>query len=194
MHTIDKEKAMRDAIEDLKKVDLFPGRRFVPGAGSLDADLMFIGEAPGKKEDETGLPFVGAAGKFLDEMLASIGLKRDDIYISNMVKQRPPDNRDPSPEEIAAHWPIVQRQVAIINPKIVILLGRHAMYQFLPNVGTISQIHGKPFRRKDGRVYLPLYHPAAALYNGGMRQTLIEDFQKIPAIIKKVTEKQKEEA
>lgn len=188
MSTTDKATAMAEAIEDLKKIDLFPGRTFVPGAGSLDADIMFIGEAPGKKEDETGLPFVGAAGKFLDEMLASIGLQRDDIYISNMVKQRPPDNRDPSPEEIAAHWPIVQRQVTIVNPKIVALLGRHAMYHFLPGIGTISQIHGKPFRRQDGRVYLPLYHPAAALYNGGMRQTLIEDFKKIPAIIKKVTE------
>lgn len=189
MSKIDKEKAMAEAIEDLKKIDLFPGRTFVPGAGNLDADLMFIGEAPGKKEDETGLPFVGAAGKFLDEMLASIGLKREDIYISNVVKQRPPDNRDPSPAEIAAHWPILDRQVAIINPTIIVLLGRHSMQRFLPDLGTISQLHGKPFRRQDGRVYLPLYHPAAALYNGGMRQTLLEDFQKIPAIIKKVREK-----
>jgi DNA polymerase len=159
--------------------------QLVFGVGSADADLMFIGEAPGKSEDLQGEPFVGAAGKFLNEMLASIGLTRSDIYISNIVKYRPPENRDPTPEEIAEFVPYLKRQIAVIRPKLVIFLGRHSMNVFLPEL-RISQAHGKPVR-KDGQVYLPLFHPAAALYNGGMRATLMADFALIPAILKKIT-------
>ncbi len=184
---MDKKQALDQVYTDLQKIPLYPtAKSFVPGEGNPDSDILFVGEAPGKNEDEQGKPFVGAAGKFLNEMLASIGLERQDIFITNIVKQRPPENRDPTPEEIAAHWPLLEKQIEIINPKIIVMLGRHSMSRLLPDQGTISQIHGKPFRRKDGRVYLPLYHPAAALYNGGLRTTLLADFAKIPLILKKL--------
>lgn len=182
----DKAAQLAQIAEELKQFPLYEGANFVPGTGNPNSDIVFVGEAPGQKEDAMGVPFVGAAGQFLNEMLASIGLKRDDIFITNIVKQRPPNNRDPLPEEIEKHWPFLMKQIAIIDPKIIVMLGRHSMSKLLPGVGTISQIHGKLFRRKDGRVYLPLYHPAAALYNGGLRQTLLEDFARIPAIIKKL--------
>lgn len=152
--------------------------------GSVTAELFFIGEAPGKNEDIKGEPFIGAAGKFLNEMLASIGLERSDIYITNIVKYRPPNNRDPEPAEIAAFIPYLRRQIEVIKPKIVIFLGRHAMSVFLPEL-KIGEAHGQAVR-KDGQVYLPLFHPAAALYNGGLRQTLLDDFAKIPAILKQL--------
>ncbi|MBP9752068.1 MAG: uracil-DNA glycosylase [Candidatus Moranbacteria bacterium] len=161
----------------------------VPGDGSADADILFIGEAPGKNEDLQGIPFVGAAGKFLGEMLASIDLSRDDIYITNVVKYRPPDNRDPTPEEVAdcAEW--LGEQVALIDPKIIVTLGRHALNRFFPGA-KISEVHGCAFRREipgiGTRVFYVLYHPAAALYNGGMRDTLKQDFKKIPKIIEKI--------
>lgn len=155
------------------------------GVGNPDAEIVFVGEAPGKNEDLKGEPFVGAAGKFLNEMLASIGLERKDIYISNIVKYRPPDNRDPTPEEIAEFKPYLLQQIAVIRPKLVVFLGRHSMNVFLPEL-KISQAHGQPVR-KDGQVYLPLFHPAAALYNGGMRATLLADFALIPAILKKLS-------
>jgi DNA polymerase len=157
--------------------------------------VVFIGEAPGKNEDLKGLPFVGAAGKFLDEMLASIGLNRADVYITNIVKYRPPDNRDPLPEEKAVFLPFLQAQLEAIQPKLVVTLGRHSMNCFLPDL-QISRIHGQPKRLriklhepKEGGsemaiVIMPLFHPAAALYNGAMRQTLMEDFAKIPEILK----------
>lgn len=163
------------------------------GSGSPTADIVFIGEAPGKKEDEIGEPFVGSAGKFLDEMLNSIGLKRSDIYITNIVKYRPPNNRDPLPEEKKEFLPYLLRQLAIIKPKLVVTLGRHSMNCFLPGL-YISEIHGQPKRitldmgnKKTLKiVIMPLFHPAAALYNGGMRKTLIEDFNLIPAALKAV--------
>src|SRR5581483_5898165 len=154
------------------------------GHGNPDADIVFIGEAPGKNEDLQGLPFVGAAGRFLDEMLASIHLERGDIYISNIVKYRPPANRDPLPEEKAAFLPYLQAQLAVIQPKLVVTLGRHSLNCFLPDL-QISKVHGQPKRYK-GNVYLPLFHPAAALYNGAMRQTLMEDFSSIPIVINKL--------
>lgn len=153
--------------------------------GSPEAQIVFIGEAPGVNEDKQGKPFVGAAGKFLDEMLGTINLKRSDVYITNIVKYRPPANRDPEPDEIKAFMPFLTRQIEIIKPKLVIFLGRHAMNAFLPEL-KISQVHGQP-KRKDGQVYLPLFHPAAALYNGGQRQTLIDDFAKIPKILEMIT-------
>lgn len=157
----------------------------VMGDGNVDADIVFIGEAPGKNEDEQGKPFVGAAGKFLSEMLAGIDLKRADVYITNIVKYRPPNNRDPLPEEKKAFWPFLIRQLDVIEPQIVVTLGRHSMEYFLPNM-KISQIHGEPKRIQFGEkklVILPLFHPAAALYNGGLRETLLDDFSKIPQIL-----------
>lgn len=157
----------------------------VMGEGNPDADIVFIGEAPGKNEDEQGRPFVGAAGKFLNEMLAEAGLKRDDVYITNIVKYRPPNNRDPEPAEKAAFWPYLLQQLKVINPRIVVTLGRHSMEYFLPSQ-KISQIHGQPKRIAFGNeklVIMPLFHPAAALYNGSMKQTLIDDFTKLPAVV-----------
>ena len=169
--------------------------QLVFGDGNPDADIVFIGEAPGKNEDLQGKPFVGAAGKFLDEMLASITLQRSDIYITNIVKYRPPNNRDPLPEEKKAFLPFLQAQLEVIQPKIVITLGRHSTNCFLPDL-QISKIHGQPKRIKIAMkagsgdvlelVILPLFHPAAALYNGAMRTTLLEDFAKIPEIIKQL--------
>ncbi|MHB1060147.1 MAG: uracil-DNA glycosylase [Rhodanobacter sp.] len=158
--------------------------QLVFGVGNPDAEIVFIGEAPGKNEDLKGEPFVGAAGKFLDEMLAMIDLKREDIYITNIVKYRPPDNRDPFPEEKQAFLPYLESQLEVIKPLVVVTLGRHSLNCFLPDL-SISQCHGQPKRYK-GLVYLPLFHPAAALYNGAMRQTLIDDFALIPAIIEKI--------
>lgn len=159
--------------------------QLVFGDGNAEADLVFIGEAPGKNEDIQGKPFVGAAGKFLNDMLEMIGLKRADVYITNIVKYRPPGNRDPLPDEKAAFLPYLKAQLEAIKPKLVITLGRHSLNCFLPDL-SISQVHGQP-KRYQGQVYLPLFHPAAALYNGGMRQTLIDDFEAIPAILQKLT-------
>lgn len=158
--------------------------QLVFGDGNPEADIVFIGEAPGKNEDLQGIPFVGAAGKFLNEMLEMINLKRTDIYITNIVKYRPPNNRDPLPDEKEAFLPYLQEQLAIIKPKLIVTLGRHSMDVLLPGL-KISQVHGQPKRYKD-HVYLPLFHPAAALYNGGMRQTLIDDFALIPQILTKM--------
>jgi len=162
--------------------------QLVLGDGNPDAEIVFIGEAPGKSEDEQGIPFVGAAGKFLNEMLETIGMARSDVYITNIVKYRPPNNRDPLPEEKAEFWPYLVKQLQIIEPKIIITLGRHSMENFLPGM-KISAIHGQPKRVQFGNkkvVILPLFHPAAALYNGSMRQTLLDDFAKIPEIIRQI--------
>jgi DNA polymerase len=159
--------------------------QLVMGEGNPDADVVFIGEAPGAKEDELGRPFVGAAGKFLDEMLASINLERSDVYITNIVKYRPPGNRDPLLTEVDAFKPYLLEQIKVIQPKLVVFLGRHAMNVFLPEL-KISQAHGRAFRRQ-GQVYMPLYHPAAALYNGGMRDQHLEDFAGIPSVLTQLT-------
>jgi DNA polymerase len=158
--------------------------QLVFGSGSPEAEIVFIGEAPGKNEDIKGQPFVGAAGKFLNEMLGLIGLEREDVYITNIVKYRPPKNRDPLPDEKKAFLPYLQMQIEIIQPKLIVTLGRHSMESMLPGL-RISEVHGQP-KRLDGQVYLPLFHPAAALYNGGLRQTLIDDFVRIPDIIKEI--------
>tara|TARA_B100000676_G_C17987101_1_gene792589 strand:- start:90 stop:683 length:594 start_codon:yes stop_codon:yes gene_type:complete len=162
--------------------------QLVMGDGNVDADIVFIGEAPGKNEDEQGLPFVGAAGKFLNEMLAAAQMTRSDVYITNIVKYRPPNNRDPLPEEKAAFWPYLVKQLQIIQPKVIITLGRHSMEYFLPGM-KIGQIHGQPKRIPfgDGHVVImPLFHPAAALYNGSLRQTLIDDFLKVPGVVEEI--------
>ena len=152
--------------------------QLVMGDGRVDADIVFIGEAPGKNEDLQGKPFVGAAGTFLDEMLAAAQLRRQDIYITNIVKYRPPNNRDPLPEEKRAFWPYLMRQLQIIQPKVVITLGRHSGMAFIPDLA-ISRDHGNPRWAQFNELkflVIPLYHPAAALYNGALRQTLIDDF------------------
>ncbi len=164
--------------------------QLVFGDGNADAEVVFIGEAPGKNEDASGIPFVGAAGKFLDTMLESANMNRSDVYITNIVKYRPPNNRDPLPEEKKEFWPYLLKQLAIIKPKIVATLGRHSGEAFIKNLH-ISADHGKPKRikvllenKETSIVVLPLYHPAAALYNGALRQTLIDDFQSVPLLLK----------
>jgi uracil-DNA glycosylase family 4 len=247
---MDKQQLLDQIKADILEKNICPdlaktATNLVMGDGNANADIVFIGEAPGKNEDLQGLPFVGAAGKFLNEMLAGIGLERKDIYITNIVKYRPPNNRDPLPEEKKAFWPYLVRQLQVIRPKVVVTLGRHSMEYFLPNQ-KISMVHGQPKRirlafnhdersggaqasgvRGDAEartepyekyvegvleaatkqsaaklgkgsdfagsqdelvcVILPLYHPAAALYNGGMRETLIKDFSSIPQIVEKIT-------
>lgn len=184
-----KEEALSQLAVEIINSNVCPelaqsAKQLVMGDGNVDADVVFIGEAPGKNEDEQGIPFVGAAGKFLDEMLLQADLKRADVYITNIVKYRPPNNRDPLLEEKEEFNPYLDKQLEIIEPKIVVTLGRHSMEHFLSGM-KISEVHGQP-KRKNGIVYLPLYHPAAALYNGGLRQTLIDDFKKIPVILTEI--------
>lgn len=235
-----KQQRLDQIKADILKQDICPdlalaATNLVFGDGNPNADIVIIGEAPGRQEDEQGLPFVGASGKFLTEMLASINMRREQVYITNIVKYRPPNNRDPLPDEKAAFLPFLERQLDVIEPLMVVTLGRHSMNCFLPGL-VISEVHGQPKRiamkrggsgvdaahgageqrtetyekyvegvaetatkrgatSKSGvsgsageqalvtRVILPLYHPAAALYNGGLRQTLVEDFQNIPEIL-----------
>lgn len=163
------------------------------GSGSPKAEIVFIGEAPGKNEDLQGVPFIGAAGKFLAEMLEDIKMKREDVYITNIVKYRPPNNRDPEPEEKAACAPWLHEELDLIRPKLIVFLGRHSMSNFFPEL-KISEVHGKLLHKKFKNIrtewFLPLYHPASALYNGGMRDTLKADFALIPKILKKIEKKQ----
>lgn len=161
---------------------LHKGRvRVVPGDGSLTADIMFIGEAPGYHEDQQGIPFVGASGQYLERLLGMIGLKRQDVFIANVIKCRPPNNRDPLPEELDACKAFLDRQIEIINPVLIATLGRYSMSRYFPGA-KISQIHGKP-RFVDGRAYLPLFHPAAILRNDNMRPLMEQDFKQIPALV-----------
>lgn len=161
----------------------------VPGCGNTKAKILFIGEGPGQNEDLQGEPFVGAAGKLLTELIASIGLTRKDVFIANVVKCRPPGNRDPFPEEIDACYPYLARQIKLLKPQLIVMLGRHSMGRFLPEA-KISEIHGKPMVYKGiwqkKQVYLPLYHPAVALYDPRKKEVLFEDFKKIPLILKKI--------
>lgn len=155
--------------------------RVVPGEGPEDAELMFIGEAPGFHEDQQGRPFVGPAGHLLDELLSSIGLRRDEIYICNVVKCRPPGNRDPLPKEIKACRKWLERQIEIINPRVIVTLGRHSMAMFFPGE-SIGKVHGTA-RKVGNRIYFVMYHPAAALHQQKLRQTLEADIQKLPSIL-----------
>lgn len=153
----------------------------VPGAGASQADIMFIGEAPGFYEDKQGLPFVGASGRYLDELLHMIGLERADVFITNIVRCRPPRNRDPLRSEIQACTPYLERQIEVIQPKLIATLGRFSMAQFFSNA-KISQIHGQPMA-KNGRVYYPLYHPAAVLRSPALKVVMEEDFKRMKDII-----------
>jgi DNA polymerase len=181
-------------IKKCKKCRLYNKRiNAVPGEGSKKAKIVFIGEGPGKAEDLVGRPFVGAAGKFLTQMLELIGLKREDVFITNIVKCRPLQNRDPQDDEVKICTELyLYKQLEAINPILIATLGRHSMYRFLPKNFKISEVHGKLKRvcnKKTGKEFnfLPLYHPAAALYNGGLRKTLEKDFKKIPKILQKLT-------
>ncbi|MFS8533090.1 uracil-DNA glycosylase family protein [Sphaerobacter thermophilus] len=153
----------------------------VPGHGNPNAEVMFIGEGPGWHEDRQGLPFVGAAGQFLNEMLQSIGLSRDEVFITNIVKCRPPGNRDPLPDEIAACSAYLDAQIAAIKPKVIVTLGRFSMARWFPNE-RISRIHGQP-RRFGDVVVVPMYHPAAALHQSSLRATIEADMAKLPQIL-----------
>jgi DNA polymerase len=150
----------------------------VPGSGPVPADVMIVGEAPGFNEDVQGLPFVGAAGKLLDTLLAQIGLSRDQVFITNILKCRPPQNRDPMPNEAEACMPYLRHQFRLIRPKAVLVLGRHALERMLPGVGSISRVHGEFFMR-GGVAFMPCYHPAAALHNGGLLNDLQKDFDSV---------------
>ena len=155
----------------------------VPGSGNPNADIVFIGEGPGFNEDQQGLPFVGAAGKFLDELLASINLRRKDVFICNVIKCRPPNNRDPLPDEIDACAPWLTQQLEVLKPRMIVTLGRFSMSRYFPGA-TIGRIHGQA-KRIDGVLVVPMYHPAAALHQASLRQTIMEDFQKLPDLLER---------
>ncbi len=155
----------------------------VPGEGPTDAEVLFVGEAPGFYEDQQARPFVGPAGRFLDELIASIGLRRDQVFITNVVKCRPPDNRDPLPGEMDACRKYLERQIEIIHPKVIVSLGRYSLAWFFPR-DTISKVHGQA-KVRDGTYFIPMYHPAAALHAGNMRRVIEEDFRKIPAVLER---------
>jgi uracil-DNA glycosylase family 4 len=181
--------AIAQEIRTCQKCPLHGGRtNAVPGTGRPDADIMFIGEGPGYHEDQQGLPFVGASGQYLTELLAKIGLSRSDVYITNVIKCRPPGNRDPLPIEIDTCVPTyLQRQIDVIKPKIVATLGRFSMGLFFDKNARISRIHGQP-KRADGRIYYPIFHPAAVLRNPNLRPAMEEDFKRMLALIKEIEE------
>lgn len=182
---------MMEKSQELKKLEeeiagnlslpLCGSANLVFGEGNIDCAVMFIGEAPGENEDRLRRPFVGRGGQLLDRMIESIGWKRPEVYITNIVKRRPPQNRDPLPEEIEAYKPYLTRQIAIINPKVIVTLGRFSMNYFLPEA-KITRDHGKVFNI-EGRIIFPVYHPAAALRSTDMMDTLTEDFKKLPDVV-----------
>lgn len=155
----------------------------VPGEGPLDSEIMFIGEAPGANEDQQGRPFVGAAGKFLEELLAAAYLAREQVYICNVLKCRPPGNRDPLPGEIEACRDYLDEQIDLIDPLVIVTLGRYSTARFFPNE-SISRIHGRP-RESAGRFYVPMYHPAAALHQQSLRDVMLRDFAQLPALLER---------
>ena len=169
-------------IRACTKCELHRGRtKGVPGSGPAHADVVFLGEGPGAREDELGLPFVGRSGKYLDQLLMSVRLHRDEVFITNVVKCRPPSNRNPRVAELEACIPYLEQQLELIQPRLVVTLGRFAMEHFLPE-GRISEIHGQP-RQIEDTIYLPLYHPAAALYRASLRSVVEDDFQKIRMLL-----------
>lgn len=180
---------LRTKLREWKGIELAKTSNPVLGEGNPKAEVMFIGEAPGEQEDKQGRPFVGPAGKFLDELLGSIGFKREDVYISNVVKFRPPQNRDPTPEEKEACLPFLMLEIALIRPKVLVPLGRHALLHFFTKK-SISEAHGKPQILRQAQddthsiTIFPIYHPAAALHNPGLRQALKDDFAALGEFLK----------
>jgi DNA polymerase len=188
MDAADKRKALATVAKQIascRDCGLCAGRtNAVPGEGAPDARIMFIGEGPGFYEDQQGRPFVGASGKFLDELLATIGLDRRKVFIANVVKCRPPGNRDPQPDEIEACDKYLQEQIAIIDPKVIVTLGRHSMQRYFPGE-SIGRVHGQP-RRKGERIIVPMYHPAAALHQGSLRKVIEADFATLPDFLTRI--------
>lgn len=181
----EREQALEDIAAEIRvctRCELSKTRtRSVPGEGPADAHLMLIGEAPGWNEDQQGRPFVGAAGKFLEELLGLAGLTRGEVFITNVVKSRPPGNRDPLPDEIAACAPFLERQIETIDPDVIVTLGRFSMARWFPGE-RISRIHGQP-KRVGRRLIVPMYHPAAALHQSSLRATIEDDFRRLPKIL-----------
>lgn len=179
-----KVELLKQIEERLRQADLplkATATNLVFGEGNVESRIVFIGEAPGFHEDKLGRPFVGVAGKLLDRLLLKNGLKREEVYITNMVKYRPPENRDPLPGELDSFANYLDQQLEVINPEIIVTLGRFSMGKFLPGA-KISQVHGRP-ERKSGKIILPLYHPAAALRNGSVLAQLEKDFEMVPKLL-----------
>jgi len=194
-----KEEEMKALVEEIMSCTRCPlhatRKNPVPGEGSLNATLMLIGEAPGRWEDEKGRPFVGAAGKLLDSLLASIGLRREEVYIANILKCRPPGNRDPRPEEVEACTPFLDRQIMIIRPKVIATLGRHSTSYIFSKAGLvfkrISDVRGKVLKAHVLNIdvwVVPTYHPASALYNPGVKELLRSDFEMIGRVVRGILE------
>lgn len=187
MNALDELSAVAQEVSICTRCDLHHSRKnAVPGEGPANAEIMFIGEGPGFHENEQGRPFVGAAGKYLDELLAKINLKRSDVFIGNVVKCRPPGNRDPLPQELAACSEYLERQIAAINPKVIVTLGRYSLAHFVPNA-KISEIHGQAMRVR-GRLVVAMYHPAAGLHQRSLMSAIEEDFLRLPEIIAKAAQ------
>lgn len=179
--------ALHDEVRRCERCPLHIGRtNAVPGLGPVDAEIMFIGEAPGFHEDQQGVPFVGAAGKFLSELLENAGIDRHTVYITNVLKCRPPANRDPQLDEVEACKGYLDRQIDLIRPKVIVTLGRYSMARAFPNE-KISAVHGKP-RKLGERVYFPMYHPAAALHQPSLRATVEEDFTHLRELLEGQTQ------
>lgn len=184
--------ALYEEIKTCEKCILSQGRtNSVPGEGPEDADILFIGEGPGFHEDRQGRPFVGASGNFLEELLAKIDLKRTDVYIANVVKCRPPGNRDPQPAEIEACRPYMDKQIDLVRPRLIVTLGRFSMQRYFPGA-SISRIHGQA-KRVGNVIYYPMFHPAAALHQPRWRSLLEEDILRIPELLAKLDEIEQEE-
>lgn len=177
---------LKEKLINWKGCDLAKTANPVCGEGNPHATVMFIGEAPGEKEDELGRPFVGAAGKFLNDLMASIDLKREDVYISNVVKYRPPENRDPTPAEKTECLPWLKLEIALVKPRVIVPLGRHALAHFLSDI-TISHAHGKAFPLTENITIFPIYHPAAAMHNGNLRTSLQSDFYALSDYLQSLT-------
>lgn len=191
---MDKTEAIQAIAAEINKCEECPlhleRKNTVPGDGDADTKLMFIGEGPGFYEDEQGLPFVGASGKFLTQLINKAGFERSEVFITNVVKCRPPNNRDPQPEELAACAHFLERQIALIDPEVIVTLGRFSMARYFPDA-RISKVHGKAGWR-EGRLIVPMYHPAAALHQPALRSVVEADFAKLPALIHFSEQKRKE--
>ena len=184
MTVVQEVESLYDEVRGCQRCTLSKTRTLaVPGEGPLDAEVMFIGEAPGVNEDRQGRPFVGQAGSFLEELLGEAGLTRPEVYICNVLKCRPPGNRDPLPTEIEACSDYLSAQIRLIDPLLVVTLGRYSMSRFFPNQA-ISRIHGRP-REANGRILVPMYHPAAALHQQRLRSVIIDDFRTLPELLER---------